>query len=84
MGYSSVILLFSVIIISAVILFGSEKFPEFAVKAAAAALFADVVGLLISVWKIVLKPDFVTKLTPETQQVIVREPEQAPHPTLQG
>ncbi|MDG4551868.1 MAG: hypothetical protein P9F19_04680 [Candidatus Contendobacter sp.] len=68
MGYTSVILLFVVIVISAFILFNSANFPEFAVKSAGAALFADVVGLLIGVWKIVLKPDFITKLTPETQE----------------
>src|SRR5450759_4351009 len=68
MGYSSVLLLFAVIIISAIVLFNSQKFPEFTVKAAGAALFADVVGLLVGVWKIVLKPDFITKLTPETKQ----------------
>ena len=68
MGYSSVLLLFAVIIISAIVLFNSQHFPEFTVKAAGAALFADVVGLLVGVWKIVLKPDFVTKLTPETKQ----------------
>lgn len=68
MGYTSVILLFAVIIVSAFILFNSAQFPDFAVKSAGAALFADVVGLLIGVWKIVLKPDFMTKLSPETQE----------------
>lgn len=68
MGYTSVVLLFAVIAISTLVLFNSSSFPEFTVKAAGAALFADVVGLLIGVWKIVLKPDFITKLSPETQQ----------------
>ncbi len=68
MGYSSIVLLVAVIIICGFILFHPEKFPDFTVKAAGAALFADVAGLLISVWKIVLKPDFVTKLAPETKQ----------------
>jgi hypothetical protein len=70
MGYSSIILLFAVIMICSVVLFSNSKFPEFTVRAAGAALFADVVGLLISVWKVVLKPDFITKLTPETQEDI--------------
>jgi hypothetical protein len=70
MGYSSIILLFVVIVICAVVLFNNSQFPQFTVKAAGAALFADVVGLLISVWKVVLKPDFITKLTPETQEDI--------------
>ena len=68
MGYASVVLLFAVIVISALVLFNSADFPDFTVKAAGAALFADVVGLLVGVWKIVLKPDFMTKLSPETQE----------------
>jgi len=68
MGYASVVLLVAVIAICALILFNADKFPDFTVKAAGAALFADVVGLLIGVWKIVLKPDFITKLVPETRQ----------------
>ena len=70
MGYSSVVLLVAVIVICALILFNADNFPDFTVKAAGAALFADVVGLLIGVWKIVLKPDFITKLVPETRQEI--------------
>jgi hypothetical protein len=68
MGYASVVLLFAVIVISALVLFNTTKFPDFTVKAAGVALFADVVGLLVGVWKIVLKPDFMTKLTAETQE----------------
>jgi hypothetical protein len=67
MGYASVALLLAVMIICAMVLFNSSKFPEFAVKSVSAALFVDVLGLLIGVWKIVLKPDFLTKLTPETK-----------------
>ena len=58
MGYSSVLLLFAVTIICTTILCNSQKFPEFTVKAAGATLFVEVVGLLVSVWKIVLKPGF--------------------------
>ena len=68
MGYTSIVLLFAVIVISTLILFDASKFPDFTVNAAGAALFADVIGLLAGVWKIVLKPDFLTRLNPETQQ----------------
>jgi len=68
MGYTSIVLLFAVIVISALVLFYSQIFPDFTVKAAGAALFVDVLGLLIGVWKIVLKPDFLTKLKAETQE----------------
>ena len=68
MGYTSVILLFAVVVLASMVLFNADKFPDFTVKAAGAALFADVVGLLISVWKVVLNPNFMTKLTPETTE----------------
>lgn len=68
MGYASVVLLFAVIVISTLILFNASQFPDVVVKSAGVALFADVVGLLIGVWKIVLKPGFMSKLSPETQE----------------
>lgn len=68
MGYSSVALLLAVMVLCGLVLFDSQRFPEFTVKAAGAALFVDVLGLLIGVWKIVLKPDFITKLTAETKE----------------
>jgi|SRR5208337_2123889 len=71
MGYASVVLLFAVVLICSLVLFSAPKFSEFTVKAAGAALFADVVGLLISVWKVVLKADFMSKLTPETREELV-------------
>jgi hypothetical protein len=70
MGYSSVVLLFAVIIICSWILYNSPSFPEFTVKAAGAAIFVDVLGLLVSVWKVVLNPDSVAKLKPVTQEEI--------------
>ena len=79
MGYSSVALLVAVIIICGVVMFNSQKFPEFTVKAAGAALFTDVIGLLISVWKIVLRPDSVTKLAPETKQPLTNNNDQKSH-----
>lgn len=68
MGWASVFLLIAVIVICAYVLLNNTNFDEFTVKAAGAAIFVDVVGLIIGIWKIVLKPDLVTKLTPETQQ----------------
>lgn len=73
MGYASVALLVAIIVLSSFILFSSGQFPEFTVKAAGAALFADVVGLLIGVWKIVLNPNFMSKLQPETNEDLNNE-----------
>jgi len=68
MARLSVVLLPVFMIICSVVLFQSSALPEFNVKAAGAALFADVLGLLVGVWKIVLKPDFLTKLSAVTTE----------------
>lgn len=59
MGFSSVILLIAVMIVSSLIIFNNQVYPAHVLTAASAALFVDVVGLLASVWKIVLKPNLV-------------------------
>ncbi len=71
MGYSSILFLCAVILIGGLILFNADRFPEFTIKAASATIFVDVVGLMITVWKIVLKPDFMTRLTAETKEELV-------------
>ncbi|MCS7248435.1 MAG: DUF3395 domain-containing protein [Anaerolineales bacterium] len=67
MGYSSVVLLASIIVISSLILFNHQAYSSSVVTAAGAALFVDALGLVISIWKIVFNPDFMTKLAPITQ-----------------
>lgn len=64
MGFASIVLLGAVMIISTYILFKNADFPKDVVTAAGAALFVDVLGLLIGVWKIVLNPQSTTKLQP--------------------
>lgn len=66
-GYSSIVLLSVVIFIASYILFNSGSFSNTVVTAAGGALFVDVLGLLLSVWKIVLNPKSITKLSPVTQ-----------------
>jgi len=70
MGFSSIILLVVVMVVSVYILFNHAEFPTAVVTAAGAALFVDVVGMLIGVWKIALNPKSVTKLQPTTQSSI--------------
>lgn len=67
MGYSSVIILAVIMVVSVYILFNYRDFSEVVVASAGAALFADTLGLGISIWKIVFKPDFTTKLVPVTE-----------------
>lgn len=66
MGYSAVVLLLAVLAICGVILFGTRIYPEFVVKAASATLFADVVGLLLAVWKFALTSGLHNRLNPVT------------------
>jgi hypothetical protein len=66
MGYSAVVLLLGVLTICGAILLDSHLYPGFVVKAASAALFADVLGLLLAVWKFALNPSFHNRLHPVT------------------
>lgn len=70
MGFSSIVLLVAVMVVSVFILFNNTEFPEAVVTAAGAALFVDVLGMLIGVWKIALNPNTVSKLQPTTQSSI--------------
>ncbi len=68
MGYSAVVLLGAVMVVASYILFNATAFPAAVVTTAGAALFVDVLGLLIAVWKIALNPDFHAKLAPVTRE----------------
>lgn len=64
MGYSAILLLIAILIISCLIIFNHENFPDKIINWAAPALFADILGLIFTVWKVVLKPSESTKLEP--------------------
>lgn len=83
MGYSAVVLLGAVMLVASYILFNAAAFPTGVVTAAGAALFVDVLGLLIAVWKIALNPDFHAKLTPITREELpsLSSATDAPHGT---
>lgn len=66
MGYVAVVLLPSVAVLSGYIVWSPGGYPASAVTAASAALFVDVLGVLGTVWKVVLKPVPSTKLMPVT------------------
>ena len=67
MGYSSVVLLVTILAVSSYILFKNAYFSNTVVTAAGGALFADTLGLIISIWRVVFNPDFMTNLAPITQ-----------------
>lgn len=62
MGYMAVLLLPIFMCITAYIIFNSEKFPSAVVTLSAGALLADVLGTILSVWKLVLSPDSISKV----------------------
>lgn len=66
MGYAALILIPSILIVSAVILFNFDRFPSSVVLAASGALFVDSLALFGSIWKIILDPGFMTRLAPVT------------------
>ncbi|MCD8455222.1 hypothetical protein LNJ08_12555 [Tenacibaculum finnmarkense genomovar ulcerans] len=67
MGYSAILLLVSILVISCIIIFNHESFPESIVNWATPALFVDIIGLIFTVWKVVLNPTQTTKLEPVTE-----------------
>ena len=66
MGYSSIVLLAIVMAVSVHILLNHKEFSNLVLTSAGAALFVDVLGLLIAIWRIVFNADFKSKLTPVT------------------
>lgn len=66
MGYCAVLLLLAVLGVCTMILVKTNGYPTFVVKAASATLFADVMGLLLAVWKFALNPRFHNGLQPVT------------------
>jgi len=68
-GYTSVAALVMVLGVCVYTLMRTDVFPASVVTAAGATLFGDVVGLVATIWKVVLSPGTVASLTPVTQTV---------------
>jgi len=66
MGYIALIMLPSILLLSTFIVIKHNEFPSHIISLAAGALFVDLLGLFICVWKIVLNPGLVSRLTPVT------------------
>ena len=67
MGYVSICVLSSVVICCLWILLNSSTYSHFVVKAAAAVLFVDIIGLVANVWKIVLDPGSIAQVRTITE-----------------
>ncbi len=67
MGWVSVALIIGIMVVSCLILVNSPVYSDKVVIGALIALFVDILGLAIAVWRIVLNPSFVTRLEPITR-----------------
>jgi hypothetical protein len=67
MGYSAVLLLLAVFAVCVMVSVNHALLPSVIVTWASAAFFGDVVGLVVTVWKVVFNPDFMTQLAPLTE-----------------
>ena len=65
-GYSSIVLLGGIMAACILIITHEPEFPSGVVLGATGALFGDVLGLLVTVWKVVLSPTSLTRLAPVT------------------
>ena len=66
-GYATAVLLLGILSVSALVLFNPQRFDTFVVRAAASALFADALGLVISVYKGVVTARPGDRLAPVTK-----------------
>ena len=64
MGYIAVIALPLFLIVCSYVIYNNESFPDSVVTLAASALLVDILGLVISVWKLVLNPSSISKTEP--------------------
>jgi len=67
MGYSAILMLLAILVISSVVVFNYKDYTENIVNWATPALFVDILGLIFTVWKVVLSPNASTKLEPVTK-----------------
>jgi len=68
-GSTSIVLLIAVIAICCYIFLNNKYFPEFVIKAASVALFGDVLGLIVLVWKVILNTGDTKVLAPVTKAI---------------
>ncbi len=65
-GYSSIALLGGIVSACVLIIAHDPMFAPAVVLSATGVLFSDVLGLLVTVWKVVLNPGRLTRLAPVT------------------
>src|SRR4051794_34984886 len=66
MGWTAVVILIAVIALATRILIMPQPYPRSVVAAAGGALFVEVAGVILGVWKIVITPATSERLKPVT------------------
>ncbi len=74
MGYAAVAVLVGVFLVCWWVFLNHAALPSVIVLAASTAFCGDVVGVVVTVWKMVFNPDFMTQLAPVTQSPPASEP----------
>ena len=64
MGYMAVIVLPLFFVVCSFVIYNHTNFPTSVVTLASSALLVDVLGLVVSVWKLVLNPSSISKTEP--------------------
>lgn len=64
MGYMAVLVLPLILFICSFVIYNHDSYPASVVTLASSALLVDVLGLVISVWKLVLNPSSISKTEP--------------------
>jgi hypothetical protein len=67
-GFTAVIALVVIMIFAIYVMTYYDQFPTTVVSFASAALFADVLGLVVMIWKVVVNPRAEKMLAPVTKQ----------------
>jgi hypothetical protein len=70
MGYSAIVILICIMLICGIVIFNYTRFSERIIFSCICALFIDIVGLMVSIYKIVLKENNISELKPITKREI--------------
>lgn len=64
MGYCAILLLLAVFVVAAYVVLRADRFSATIAASATAALFVDIFGLIVLVWKVALPRSSVPRLSP--------------------
>jgi hypothetical protein len=72
MGYSAIAILICIMLICGNVIFNYTRFSEKIIFSCICALFTDIVGLMVAIYKIVLKENNISEFKPITKREILK------------